>query len=106
MSVEEKEKDTEKETRDIQLQWYFVAIASFLAIFLGMIVSALYDLIEPIYSPWGVFLFFGILSLLFIDIFTYFFENLDEIRKNPNETFFKFLRRYTNMRLGKVFRKK
>jgi hypothetical protein len=95
------EKKDSNEVRNLQLQWFFVLMAAFLGVFLAIAANAAYELLKYVYPIWVILILFGILSLLLIDIMTYFFENLEHVRKNPEEKYVMFLLKYAKMRLKK-----
>jgi hypothetical protein len=92
------DKKEEERLRGLQIQWMFVVLAALLALFLGVAVNALYDILQTFYSPWFIFIFFGSLGLLIADAFTYFLKTPQEIY-HPSRSVFLFLWRYCKARI-------
>ncbi len=78
-------KDKEqKEIKGLHVQWVFIVIGSLFAVFLGVAVNALYDLLKIINSPFMILIIFGCGSLFFFGFFNFLFENLSELKSIPN----------------------
>jgi hypothetical protein len=96
----------DKEVKDLQQQWAFLAIGSLLALIAGILVNALYELIRETNSLLHTIIFSAVLFLFFLDIFSYMFENLKVLRKEEKLTFYKVFKRYFKFRINKILRRK
>ena len=95
-----------KEREDIhtlQGQWLFVVLGALLAVFFGVAINALYDILrnDVHWSPWGILLLFGFFGVAFLDVFSFLFENLESLRAHPSESVFVLLRMYVKKRFRK-----
>ncbi len=96
-------KKEDDKIRELQSQWLFLVLGGMIAVFLGLSTNALYDILREQYTAWGIFLSFGFLASVLIDIFSYMFDRLKWIRENPNESLNGFLWKYVKYRVSRIF---
>lgn len=97
-----KDRKEDEKVRSLQVQWVFIVLGLFFAFSGGLAVNALYELLRTTSSVLFVFTAFGLLTLFTLDVLSFFFERLSEIRNDPNETLWHLLSRYFKYRLGTI----
>jgi|GEM_PF-4707915 len=90
--------EEDEKIKELQGQWLFVVLGTLLALFAGLTVSALYELLKTTSSALYIFTLFGILTVLLLDAFSYIFEHLKELRKDPVESASHLAYKYLNYR--------
>ncbi len=96
-------KDWKKEGREMRVQWVFVFLATILAIFAGLAVSAAYELLRLVYSPWYILLMAVPALFVLISMISFFFDTWEESIAESEE-FNQFLRRYFKNIRGRIVR--
>ena len=94
------DKKEKEEIHNVQGQWFFVVFATVFALLVGTVVSAIYELLRTNahWSPWLVLAVFGVPCVWMLDVFTYMFENLEALRKDPSDSMWPVLQKYFVMR--------
>ena len=75
MNKKERENPTVKE---IRLQWGFVVIGIAVAVFTGVAVNALYDLIKIFWSPLHILVVYGSGIFITVGLVDFYFKHLQE----------------------------
>lgn len=102
--MKKKTKEKEKEfVRGLQVQWLFVVLGAFVALFGGLVVSALYELLRINSPAFFILVIFSIPFLFFLDLFTFTLENFNEFKKYPDGEEGKIIRRYLVFRFFRIF---
>ena len=96
-------KEWKKEEHQMQVQWVFVFLATILAIFAGLAVSAAYELLRLVYSPWYILLMAVPALFVLISMISFFFDTWEESIAESEE-FNQFLRRYFKNIRGRIVR--
>lgn len=79
-------KSRKEHIREIQIQWVFILLGALLAFLGGITVNALYELLRRHSSALFICIFFGVLFLFFLHIFTFLFENFEKLQDDPDES--------------------
>lgn len=101
MNKKDKKKEEER-ISNIQMQWVFVIAGAFLAVTGGLMVNSLYDLMLKTTPAWKIFAFSAPLFFWFLDMGTYLFENVEEIRDDPDGSARHLAAKYCKYRWGTI----
>jgi len=98
-------KEIREKIGSVQLQWYFLVLAVFIALFAGLVGNAFYDLLMAWWkwSPLHVLIVFGSMLLVMIDCMTYWINGLEETH-DTDTSLFADIQSYLKYRSRTVFK--